>query len=230
MSDIGDAMRNHHRELISTLRSQVDALVSERPEADPEALVTFLERELIPHAVGEERHLYAVVDRLIQEHGRPTATMSIDHREIGDRTLKIRQTVQSLFSIDEAERPAVEATLRRLADEIAAIFDLHMRKEEEVFLPLFERYLTEAEQRTILDGMHEVSDELDVRRIAPPERHRLIFETFESLGPGASFVLVNDHDPRPLYYQFAAERSGTFTWDYQEQGPRVWRVRIGKAA
>ena len=230
MSDIGDAMRNHHRELISTLQSQVDALLSERPEADPQALVTFLERELIPHAVGEERHLYAVVDRLIQEHGRPTATMSIDHREIGDRTLKIRQTVQSLCSIDEAERPAVEATLRRLAGEIAAIFDLHLRKEEEVFLPLFERYLTEAEQRTILDGMHEVSNELDVRRIAPPERHRLIFETFENLGPGAFFVLVNDHDPRPLYYQFAAERPGTFTWDYQEQGPRVWRVRIGKAA
>jgi len=40
---------------------------------------------------------------------------------------------------------------------------------------------------------------------------------------------VNDHDPRPLYYQFAAERAGTFTWDYLEKGPDLWRIRIGRA-
>ena len=42
--------------------------------------------------------------------------------------------------------------------------------------------------------------------------------------------MVNDHDPKPLYYQFAAEHKGEFTWDYLEQGPAVWRVRIGKTA
>ncbi len=70
---------------------------------------------------------------------------------------------------------------------------------------------------------------LDVRQIAPPRRHTLIFETFGSLQPGEAFELINDHDPKPLYYQFKAERDGQFTWDYQEQGPEVWRVRIGKA-
>jgi uncharacterized protein (DUF2249 family) len=57
----------------------------------------------------------------------------------------------------------------------------------------------------------------------------MIFETFEALDPGAGFELVNDHDPKPLYYQMAAERPGTFTWDYLEEGPVVWRVRIGRA-
>lgn len=38
-----------------------------------------------------------------------------------------------------------------------------------------------------------------------------------------------DHDPRPLYYQFAAERSGAFTWQDLEEGPETWRVEIGKA-
>jgi uncharacterized protein (DUF2249 family) len=69
---------------------------------------------------------------------------------------------------------------------------------------------------------------IDVRTIAPRERHPLIFRTFAALGPGASFQLVNDHDPKPLYYQFQAELPGEFTWDYLEQGPEVWRVRIGK--
>ncbi len=64
----------------------------------------------------------------------------------------------------------------------------------------------------------------------PPQRHPLIFQTFESLAPGEAFLLVNDHDPKPLYYQFQAERAGTFSWDYVERGPEVWRVRIGKVA
>ncbi|MHB1250237.1 MAG: DUF2249 domain-containing protein [Polaromonas sp.] len=41
---------------------------------------------------------------------------------------------------------------------------------------------------------------------------------------------MNDHDPKPLYYQFDAEHPGEFTWDYLESGPETWRVRIGKIA
>lgn len=70
--------------------------------------------------------------------------------------------------------------------------------------------------------------ELDVREIPPVRRHTLIFETFDALEPGSGFELVNDHDPKPLYYQLAAEQAGTFSWDYLEQGPETWRVRIGR--
>ncbi len=69
---------------------------------------------------------------------------------------------------------------------------------------------------------------LDVRSYVPAERHRLIFEKFDQLKPAESFILVNDHDPKPLYYQFAAEHEGEFTWEYLEKGPQAWRVRIGK--
>jgi uncharacterized protein (DUF2249 family) len=75
-----------------------------------------------------------------------------------------------------------------------------------------------------------LAQELDVREIPPARRHALIFHTYEALEPGRAFVLVNDHDPKPLYYQFEAERRGEFTWDYLEQGPEVWRVRIGRRA
>jgi uncharacterized protein (DUF2249 family) len=71
---------------------------------------------------------------------------------------------------------------------------------------------------------------LDVRSEPPIRRHALIFDTFGALDAGSAFVLVNDHDPKPLYYQFAAENAGEFSWDYLEQGPEVWRVRIGKTA
>jgi len=70
--------------------------------------------------------------------------------------------------------------------------------------------------------------DLDVRHDPPARRHQLIFETYGALEPGTAFVLVNDHDPKPLYYQFAAEHEGDFTFDYLESGPETWRVRIGR--
>jgi uncharacterized protein (DUF2249 family) len=69
---------------------------------------------------------------------------------------------------------------------------------------------------------------IDVRRIAPRERHPLIFTTFDNLKPGEAFVLVNDHEPKPLYYQFLHEREGQFEWTYLESGPGTWQVRIAK--
>lgn len=71
---------------------------------------------------------------------------------------------------------------------------------------------------------------IDVRDITPRERHPLIFQTFDDLKVGTAMRLVNDHDPKPLYYQLEAEYPRQFTWDYVEQGPEVWRVRIGKRA
>lgn len=71
---------------------------------------------------------------------------------------------------------------------------------------------------------------IDVRRIAPPDRHPLIFATFDALGPGEAFEIVNDHDPLPLYFQFEAHRLGLFTWRYLESGPERWHVRIGRTA
>jgi len=71
---------------------------------------------------------------------------------------------------------------------------------------------------------------LDVRTEPPARRHTLIFETYDGLGSGEGFVLVNDHDPKPLWYQFEAEYGGRFSWDYIEEGPADWRVRIGKPA
>ncbi len=70
---------------------------------------------------------------------------------------------------------------------------------------------------------------LDVREIPPRIRHPKIFETFDALAPGEAFVLVNDHDPKPLFYQFQAERVGSFGWRYLEEGPEVWRVEISRA-
>ncbi|MFC4307310.1 DUF2249 domain-containing protein [Cohnella boryungensis] len=63
----------------------------------------------------------------------------------------------------------------------------------------------------------------------PPQlKHKVIFETFEALKPNEAMLLQNDHDPVPLRYQFDSVHPGKFTWDYIEQGPLFFQVRIGK--
>lgn len=71
---------------------------------------------------------------------------------------------------------------------------------------------------------------LDLRQIAPPQRHSLIFSTFAALQPGQNLELINDHDPQPLNAQFQMRSPGQFSWNYLEKGPQVWRVQIGKNA
>ena len=72
--------------------------------------------------------------------------------------------------------------------------------------------------------------QIDVRTIAPRQRHPLIFSTFDSLAVDESFELVNDHAPTPLYYQFLHERANQFDWAYLEEGPETWRVQITRTA
>ncbi len=75
-----------------------------------------------------------------------------------------------------------------------------------------------------------VIKELDIRPVPPREKHPTIFSTFDKLNLEETFQLINDHDPMPLYYQFQAERSGQFSWEYIERGPQVWKVNITKTA
>jgi regulator of cell morphogenesis and NO signaling len=74
----------------------------------------------------------------------------------------------------------------------------------------------------------EVSDILDVTGIEPRLKHPTIFDKFDALPAGAAFIIHNDHDPKPLYYQLLAERGQVFHWDYLENGPLVWQVRIAR--
>lgn len=239
MSRFVEAIRKHHRKILETLQGHLQTL-RRRPEPESlRALLHFLKADLLPHAVGEERALYPAVEPLLKAWGQATATMVVDHEFI-------RRYIEALEAL--AERLRTTSDVAELWDEVEsqllqldAVLRLHLEKEERVYLPLVAQHLSESVQQSILDRMHEVGpghgpeahvpgNVLDVRYMPPPERHSRIFETFDRLAPGASFVLVNDHDPKPLYYEFLHERTGQFAWEYLESGPQVWRVRITKVA
>ena len=243
-----DAIRSHHRALAETLdtyTADVEGGVGNLGAADLatllDGLTEFLTGELIPHAQGEEKTLYPALDPVIREHGSPTATMSVDHEYIGQYVRSIAETARILRSASAGDRPALALKLTRLMIQLQGLFAVHLAKEERVYLPLVEKAVSSGDQQALLAALHDeaesatdshdaaTGDELEVRHLPPAQRHQIIFERFNALGTGGSFILVNDHDPKPLYYQLVAEHPGALIWEYLEQGPEVWRVRMGKA-
>lgn len=69
---------------------------------------------------------------------------------------------------------------------------------------------------------------IDLRPIAPRDRHALVFARFDALRPGQALELVNDHDPQALRVQFDDRAFGRYEWRCVENGPAAWRVRIAK--
>ena len=69
---------------------------------------------------------------------------------------------------------------------------------------------------------------MDVRAIPCTVKHGLIIRAWLELPVGDHFILLNDHDPVPLYYQFAAQWPNAFTWQHLVKGPEEFRVKITK--
>lgn len=69
---------------------------------------------------------------------------------------------------------------------------------------------------------------VDVREISPSVRHTVITQLFTHLRARETLQLVVDHDPRRLRLQLEAGCDGGICWVYLEEGPEVWRVRLGR--
>lgn len=76
--------------------------------------------------------------------------------------------------------------------------------------------------------MENYTSTVNATEYPPQIKHKVIFETFDALQSGEAMLLINDHDPKPLYFQFGIERPNQFTWEYIEQGPVTFRVKIGR--
>ena len=71
---------------------------------------------------------------------------------------------------------------------------------------------------------------LDLRELIPFERHSKIFDNWNSLKQGEVLRIINDHEPKPLYYMFQAEHKGEFEWEYEQKGPEDWIFTIKKTS
>lgn len=76
--------------------------------------------------------------------------------------------------------------------------------------------------------MSERTVQLDLRAIPVFERHPRIFDAWDQMEPGETLQIINDHDPKPLHYQFEGEYPDAYRWEYVKKDPLEWVVNIKK--
>jgi uncharacterized protein (DUF2249 family) len=239
-ADVVDAIINHHAELQANVSARTESVIFAAREGRPHGVAvaelnSLLAADIVPHARAEEDVLYA-------------AAIATELRPLVSGMLFEHETLLALAAELATATTAVDAA--GIARAIREIFIGHVRRENELLIPAlaadsavdlvallpimeerFNGYRNPTRLLPTADPIMSSPDrELDVRNEAPARRHDLIFKTYAATAIGGAFVLVNDHDPKPLFYQFQAEEAGKFDWTYLESGPKVWRVRIGHTA
>ena len=221
-TDVADLFRAHVRSenelILPALAAGTDASLAHLLRAMQEELGALRAGDQPDDAAGAGAQ--AVADRAHAPGSDPAgvllgllleATTDLARSGRGDRACRLAAAAWSALRVPAPELAArVGPALHRLARIASA--------EPVTFRP-----------RPARSGA-EGDPALDVRSLVPAARHETIFVAFDALAPGEGFVLVNDHDPRPLRYQLEAEHPGTFTWTYEVAGPTEWRVHIARTA
>jgi uncharacterized protein (DUF2249 family) len=246
-----EAIEQHHAAMAGALAARVAALTVAATGPDTAAqeaarlgLVRWCREELVPHAAAEEEALYPTA------HGDDRARLLVDAMlaEHGE----IIALVEEVAAAPDAVRAAAAARA------LQALFGSHLRKENELILPL----LTAApgvSLARVLEGMHEVLGgaeeqpeadpghpagghacgcgghdeeglpELDARGVPHAIRHATIFGALDGVPAGGGLVLVAPHDPLPLLAQIDQRWPGIFEVRYLERGPEAWRLAFTRA-
>lgn len=235
LGSASQAIYDRHQQLFFGLLEHLKR-IEEQAETDASAFVTFLTEDLLPQVFGEEERLYPS----LHSAGTTTDTMSVDHEFIEAYVRRIEQAALTLKRAREANQPAARRELVRLGRQLEAILELHLAKEDHIYLPLL-KHIGEGQRQAILKGEDHlpepaeqkalvVKDLVDARGLSPVACHARAFAAFGALQSGEAFILVSDHDSQPLYYQLTFEYRGRLVWESLEKGPGTWRVSIGKGA
>jgi hemerythrin-like domain-containing protein len=160
-----EAFRAHHAEIKNKLddaAANAMALSSATPEEVGDLyhrIVHFFHYELIPHAVAEERVLYAAADRLVPTaHGRRyTDALRYEHTAIARQVQALHDAMQR----DDRSPEAIDEFQRR-ALELVGLIDAHFGVEENVVLTVFDEQMSAEEfDREVVQPMHAESGGAD---------------------------------------------------------------------
>jgi uncharacterized protein (DUF2249 family)/quercetin dioxygenase-like cupin family protein len=70
------------------------------------------------------------------------------------------------------------------------------------------------------------AEELDLYQVPRPQLFPVVFERFDTLELGESFVLTADHNPVLLEREFDNTRPRQASWEHLNRGPDKYRIRI----
>jgi iron-sulfur cluster repair protein YtfE (RIC family) len=158
MSEVTVTIHNHHERLLRDLREQSAMFIADTSEQNADRLLTLLRDDLLRDAEGEEREFYPLIDRIARAvGGRVTATMSVDHEYLGEYVDWIEAALHSLRGATGSHRDLLLSQVRRYLVQLEAVLNLHLEKEERLFLPMIERRVSLPNQRRMLAAMQHGS-------------------------------------------------------------------------
>jgi len=197
----------------------------------------FFDNEVKLHFLMEEEVLFPLMDAMPGAASGPLSVMNVEHKEFYELNGQLQSLTKNLAAGKDISELSNE--LRDTGGAIIGLLREHIDKEENVLFGMAENFLEEtaltdaAEKMRAMEEAYEAENNiivLDLRPLPPVERHPLIFSTFDDIAIGGQVKIVNDHDPRPLHYQFEAERQGTYDWHTADEGPKKWVAYIKKIA
>jgi len=171
----------------------------------------------------------------------PPRIMRMEHNDL-------RKRKHALLELSEGVNKTDFENFKKKLDTVSNFIVLHLRdhifKENNILYPsaleiITDKHIWEAlkkecdnigyccfspEDRRDSNGQYT----LDLTVLVPVERHEKVFETWGKMPADSELKIINDHDPKPLYYQFNAEFKGKFEWEYEQEGPVKWVVKIRK--
>ena len=124
--DAAAAIKTHHAELHAGLRERVIALHAAARENAPhqdarDAIVAFLETEILPHATAEEETLYRAGD--VGRSALLVEAMRAEHRDLVVRVGELRRAADPIAAV-------------AAASAILAHFESHLAKENDRLIPV----------------------------------------------------------------------------------------------
>ncbi len=140
-----EAMRAHHTEMEATLRKRVAALgmaVQSRQShfEQQRAVLEYLEKDLLPHAMAEEKALYPAGDTGLT--AMLVHAMRDEHKNLIEHVDSFRDASDGIQAVG-------------LSSAILALFEAHLHKENDMLIPalLNDENVSLAD---LLGGMHEL--------------------------------------------------------------------------
>jgi hemerythrin-like domain-containing protein len=160
MNTLTQPLRDEHKELfpdVDRIR-EIAEKIGEAPIAEirngVERIYDFLAYHLKPHAGAEEAALYPVVQKALGSLDA-TKTMTRDHVEVGLYIEELASLKNGLTG-ERLTNEQVKA-LRRVLFGVYALLKVHFAKEEEVYLPILDRYLTPESAQKMFETMEEAA-------------------------------------------------------------------------
>ncbi|MBI2847706.1 MAG: DUF438 domain-containing protein [Chloroflexi bacterium] len=203
------------------------------------------------HLVEAEKHHQREEETLfprLEKHDvvEPPAIMKMDHVDLRPRKQELHRLASDTSR--EVPFPKYKAHIVELGEYIAKELESHIFKEDNILYQIALQVFTPEEWESVKrecdkigyccftpeghlkeeDTMETAIVDLDLRQIPIWDRHDNIFQEWDALQPGQTLRITNDHDPKPLHYQFEAEYKGHYEWQYEQKGPKDWIVSIKK--